>query len=44
VSSLVQRIHKGHNVRREIPIWGSVVVDNLGELLREGFQANTAGD
>jgi hypothetical protein len=34
VSSLVQRIHKGHNVRRETPIWGAVVVDNLGELLR----------
>jgi hypothetical protein len=36
VSSLVQRIHKGHNVWRETPIWWAVVVDNLGELLREG--------
>ena len=36
MSSLVQRIHKGHNVWRETPIWWAVVVDNLGELLREG--------
>jgi hypothetical protein len=44
VSSLVQRIHKGHNVWRETPIWGPVVVDNLGELLSEGFQADAAGE
>lgn len=43
MSSLVQCIHKGHNVWRETPIWGPVVVDNLGELLREGFQANAGG-
>jgi hypothetical protein len=45
VSSLIQRIHKGHNVWRETPIWWAVIVDNLRELLREGgFQADAAGN
>lgn len=43
MSSLVQRIHKGHNVWRETPIWWAVVVDNLGELLREGGFRQTRG-
>jgi len=41
VSSLIQRIHKGHNVWRETPIWWAVIVDNLGELLREGVFRQT---
>ena len=43
MSSLIQRIHKGHNVWRETPIWGPVVVDNLGEVLREGLSGRRGG-